>query len=281
MRSWLLTLVWLLCAAAGGAELRRYEVRPGDTLYQIARRELGDAERWRDIARLNGMQEEALREGEIILLPAVAPAAASPAAALPVAPAPEPLRTMRTAPPAHEATLLSATGGGWDFLLPTAAVFAALWALFALSLRIACWFALVESSLTRCALLALALSFLAVAALAVVSAVDDELLSGGALSGRSLLRLSGMLAIWLFLGAALARWLLSCRWRSVITVYAMSLLVAGALAIASWQGLIAAEAGGMVSSTWRACLRQLPQAVRTESRKAMTACSMARSGRRE
>ncbi|MCX7934262.1 MAG: LysM peptidoglycan-binding domain-containing protein, partial [Planctomycetota bacterium] len=270
MRQWWLICLWGLCAVACGAELRRYEVRPGDTLCQIARRELGDAERWREIASLNGKQDDALREGEIILLPPAARPRPAPAEAPPLtssaAPSFVPPATSAPPPTAKAPLLSSANQGGGSFW-PALAVLAALWLFLALSLRIACWFALVESSLPRCTLLALALSLLAIGGLAAAMAVDDKALSAEALAGRSVLRFSGLMAICLLLGAALTRWLLACRWRSVVTVYAMSLLVASALAIAGWYGLAAAEANGKISPAWRAGLWQLPQAVRAEGYK--------------
>jgi len=72
---------------------RTYVVRAGDTLGEIAQRELGTFKRWTEIQRLNGGLDPAkLRSGMKLKLPAggQAVAAAQPAPARPSAPAPAP-----------------------------------------------------------------------------------------------------------------------------------------------------------------------------------------------
>ncbi len=50
---------------------RTYSVRSGDTLGEIAKRELGSASRAGEIARLNGISDPAkIREGEVLRIPA-------------------------------------------------------------------------------------------------------------------------------------------------------------------------------------------------------------------
>jgi nucleoid-associated protein YgaU len=50
---------------------RTYLVQPKDTLYSIARRELGNPKRWPEIAELNlGLTPENLKAGQTIKLPA-------------------------------------------------------------------------------------------------------------------------------------------------------------------------------------------------------------------
>lgn len=48
---------------------RSYVVKQGDTLYSIARRELGKAGRWKEIAELNGIDGSTLVAGKSISLP--------------------------------------------------------------------------------------------------------------------------------------------------------------------------------------------------------------------
>ena len=49
---------------------RTYIIRKGDTFYGIARREYGDAKRWRDIAQLNpSLDPKRLKIGSEIVLP--------------------------------------------------------------------------------------------------------------------------------------------------------------------------------------------------------------------
>ena len=46
-----------------------YLVKQGDTLYQIAKRELGKGSRWKEIAELNGIDQNGLVAGKTITLP--------------------------------------------------------------------------------------------------------------------------------------------------------------------------------------------------------------------
>jgi nucleoid-associated protein YgaU len=46
-----------------------YRIQPGDTLSEIAARQLGDWSRWREIARLNHVDPNMLIPGETIRLP--------------------------------------------------------------------------------------------------------------------------------------------------------------------------------------------------------------------
>lgn len=62
-----------LAAVGGGptssGEGRSYVVKQGDTLYSIAKRELGKASRWKEIAQLNGIDGSSLVAGKSISLP--------------------------------------------------------------------------------------------------------------------------------------------------------------------------------------------------------------------
>lgn len=90
----------LLAAIAGTGSATMYEVREGDTLFLIARRELGDGARWSELAAANGIEAPwTIRVGqELALPPAGARATGTPA------PAPQ-----ATAPPVHEPDASNAT----------------------------------------------------------------------------------------------------------------------------------------------------------------------------
>lgn len=80
-------------SVAGGSG-RSVRVREGDTLEKIARRELGDAARWREIQQLNGVDPRKIKVGQVLQLPgapgtAGAAGMAAPAAGAPSAGAPE------------------------------------------------------------------------------------------------------------------------------------------------------------------------------------------------
>jgi LysM domain len=71
------SLLWAAGAALGGSDLvfaRRYLVRDGDTLWTIARREVGpegDPRRFvADLRRANGMTTSAIGAGQTLVLPA-------------------------------------------------------------------------------------------------------------------------------------------------------------------------------------------------------------------
>jgi LysM repeat protein len=49
---------------------RTYKLKAGDSYYTIAKRELGNASRWRELEKLNGIGAEDLRVGQTIKLPA-------------------------------------------------------------------------------------------------------------------------------------------------------------------------------------------------------------------
>jgi LysM repeat protein len=70
-------LLWAAGAALGGSDpaaARRYLVRAGDTLWTIARREVGsegDPRRFvEDVRRANGMTTSAIGVGQTLVLPA-------------------------------------------------------------------------------------------------------------------------------------------------------------------------------------------------------------------
>lgn len=52
-----------------GAGERSYTVKSGDTLYVIAKKELGSASRWKEIEKLNNLSSSELRVGQAIKLP--------------------------------------------------------------------------------------------------------------------------------------------------------------------------------------------------------------------
>ena len=57
-----------------GAGERTYTIKSGDTLYLVAKKELGSASRWKEIEKLNGVSSSELHVGQVIKLPASASA---------------------------------------------------------------------------------------------------------------------------------------------------------------------------------------------------------------
>ena len=60
----------IAAAPSGAAEPRDYQVKPGDTLFEIAKRELGDGSRYEEIKKLNGLTSDLINVGDILKLPA-------------------------------------------------------------------------------------------------------------------------------------------------------------------------------------------------------------------
>ena len=50
-------------------EYRQYTVKPGDTLWNIARDHLGTGMQYKDIMALNNLMSDVIRIGQILLLP--------------------------------------------------------------------------------------------------------------------------------------------------------------------------------------------------------------------
>lgn len=55
--------------AAASTETRTYTVKKGDSLWKIARKQLGNPNRYREIQTLNGMKGDLIRVGQVIKLP--------------------------------------------------------------------------------------------------------------------------------------------------------------------------------------------------------------------
>ena len=218
-RATVLCLLALFCPAATAAAAT-YTVRPGDSLQAIARRELGDAERWREIARENNLKPPyTIKPGQILELPGRA--TESLAQSQPSGAAED------ESPPA--------SGRSWLWLSIVIGVIAvAFWWLFlAVCLRGACWFSLVETSFGRGASLALYLLLLSVVCVGAWIAVVRM-----ALPERSLPVSVGVVLLlmvaYLIVGLLLTRRTLGCKWRSVLTVLVMTTFLTDLIMFCLW-----------------------------------------------
>ena len=70
-----------------GAGERTYMIKKDDSLYVIAKRELGSASRWKEIEKLNNISSGDLKIGQVIKLPASAPSAVPDSGSSPTPPA--------------------------------------------------------------------------------------------------------------------------------------------------------------------------------------------------
>jgi hypothetical protein len=112
------------------------------------------------------------------------------------------------------------------------------WVFFALCLRGACWFALVETTLGACFRLALYLILLG-AACAAVGMLLPTL--GVVAVGIPVMVALGAAAVLIFFVVSLlvARQVLACQWRSVVTVLVMATFVSDLLAVGAGVGVVA------------------------------------------
>ncbi len=72
-------------APVAGPGERTYTLKSGDTYYTVAKAQLGNASRWNELLKLNGIPAEELRPGRVIKLPAKANAVVAVAPEAPVA----------------------------------------------------------------------------------------------------------------------------------------------------------------------------------------------------
>lgn len=61
-------------AVTAGPGERTYTIKSGDSLYSVAKKELGSASRWKEIEKLNNISSNELHVGQVIKLPAAAAA---------------------------------------------------------------------------------------------------------------------------------------------------------------------------------------------------------------
>jgi hypothetical protein len=276
-------LLALLCSSLclGAEAPGKYEVKTGDTLSSIARQELGDASLWREIARLNDLDESgAVREGQILLMPAGGSRAATRFRAnpLPDAPAtaaarPAPLPESAATPMLSGASADLGIDAFWGLLVAAAAA----WLFFTASLRGACWFALVEASLLRCAILAFWLTLLTAGVVATLAAagIGAAIRSSSLPPGSAALIMLGLVVLYLLAGVWLTRWILDCKWRSVLTVHVMSTVVANLLLAGLWFAVAAAESAGRIPPEYRAQIKTLAAKAQQAGKEAGVPCSSA------
>ena len=230
----------LFAARVGNGE--EYVVKPGDTLSTIAEAELSTSRRWGEIARLNDLQAPyAITSGQRLRLPEDTPPSIS---------VPAPATVQPDAPGASTLFPL----GLWIWM-PVGLVL--VWGFTSICVRIACWFSLVETTIRRCAVLALAMAGCLVLcfciALGVVYLVGTQRLPVLAPAVSM-----PVLVIWYLVMCVLfTKRILDCRWRSVLTVGVMASFVADVLAILSAVLLALALPGLLATQALQKYISQL------------------------
>lgn len=238
---------------------RPYTVKSGDSLQRIAQRELGNANRWQELAQLNRLQAPYnIRIGQTIQLPdsmgLAPPNTYSPVRPpVPTTPQPPPVVTnslpqvprgnalptnadqpMVTTIPPLETDEPPANSSPW---FASFALFFGTF-IYALNLRIACWFSNVEATYGRCLKLAFYLDILG--AFCLVASI--LLFAAGVFFGIShqsepwsiaaaIAVLPLALVTWFFLSMVVIKKTLDCKWRNVVTLLIMSWFVSCATGI--------------------------------------------------
>lgn len=233
----LLTLALILLCLFTGSDsfARTYTVKSGDTLQRIAQRELGRASRWQEIARLNNLPPpHTIRLGQQLNLPdaqtglipltPIQATNSSPPVVPPGNALPPPPRDIVTTPvPVDDAFLPSVPSLGWGLLLGILGFLL----FYALTIRISCWFSLVEVTFLRCLkltfyelLLAVFCFFAFLLVWLAAKAFGFAMEQWGIKVAITVLPFA--LIAWFFLSIIVIKRTLDCKWRSVITILVMS-----------------------------------------------------------
>jgi LysM repeat protein len=112
--------------------------------------------------------------------------------------------------------------GEGPMLIALVAITLAWWFFFGACLRGACWFALVQTSLSRCVGLAFLLSILSVGTLIAVAMMLPD-------GGGQMIAL--IVVSYVLICVAMTKSLLGCKWRSVLTVFVMSSVVSNLVVV--------------------------------------------------
>ena len=226
----LLVIVGIGLALASVSAAAEYVVRPGDTLSGIASSQLGEAGRWSEIAKLNGLKPPyRIRVGQRLKLPQTS-SGRETSAAPPVPLAVGPRATIEL--PARL----------WLWVLSALVVF---WLLGSVCLRVGCWFSLVKASFTRCLGLSLLWDVLLVICLGTIAGLGFLVLRQTVSVAVAGICAAGLLVAYLIGSVMLTKRVLRCQWRSVVTVLVMGKLVADALGVAVMVALFVALPGAM------------------------------------
>ncbi|MEW6303959.1 MAG: LysM domain-containing protein [Verrucomicrobiota bacterium] len=232
-----------------------YIVKPGDSLSRIAATQLGSEARWTEIANANQLKPPyQLRPGQRLTIPSQ-PATTRPPNATPAPTRPAPVSVAAPAAPtvAPKGTTVSgplvqppgspqADATAWrdvvGNLAPTVKelapwillLLALAWFFHAVCLRGACWFALVETNLRQCFLMALMMILLVLLASGIGFLLTMSMFPPLNLPWQAMAIAGVLLAVGVSVGSILVvKRTLDCHWRSVVTIFVMTHFVANSL----------------------------------------------------
>ena len=211
-------LALLLCQPDVIAQVT-YTVKKGDTLSTIAERELASAERWPEIAELNKINPQDLKIGQVIKLP-------SPFALYEdkdVQPDPQ-LEREFADDDEHAPNLISefvekvkSIPVYWWIIAGLAGI--VLWIIiYTINLRVACWLAVVETTLGKCFKLSIWLSVISMIVVAIAFFVywNDNIFESEITA--DIIANAGML-LGFIVGLIITKSVLQCKWRNTIIIH--------------------------------------------------------------
>jgi hypothetical protein len=227
MRYILLVMIVLIITALP-SEAADYIVRHGDTLSKIARKQLGDAKRWSEIAKLNKLKHPyTIRVGQHLVLPdaQTEPKTLREPAPTTVVPLKEvaELPEIPQAPPEETPAIFEIPVKIWLWLLIGLLTY---WWFSSFCIYGGCWFSLVETTFSRCMLLSLVLAVLFEIILLIDMGISILLIEQKISEHFFIIPVIMSCAAFPFISLVLIKKTLNCKWRSVLTTMVMTQIVA-------------------------------------------------------
>lgn len=217
----LILILLLSIFIANFARAEQYIVQGGDNLRKIAVEELGDESRWLEIATLNNIKKPyAIIQGQILKLPGDKGMPTSPV------PSMDGIIVMDAADSGDLLDIEKVNFPSWVWGVVSLVVF---WIFGALCLKAGCWFSLVEASFFRCIVFSLVSSSIFVLCAAGIFGLAYWSMNDG-IPWLAVPITAGIFwIIYLITMVIFMKRFLDCKWRSVVTVSIMTLIISNIL----------------------------------------------------
>ena len=220
----LLIIILAVFCVSSSVMAADYIVKHGDTLSGIAKSQLGNANRWPEIAKWNGLKHPyMLRVGQKLKLPQPQ----KKTEVKTVKPSTKTVKPVEKIPEEIPA----------DFKLPSQTWLWSLiglflsWIFTSVCLRWGCWFSLVETTFVKCMLLAFLLAGILLLTVFVIGGIGFLVIRQEI--NPVILKVSSVIGILGYIAATVivTKRILLCKWRSLVTIMIMSKVVADLITI--------------------------------------------------